>query len=102
MDVVFPTVDAGKSSVRAKVEHLFRILKRVFGFDKVAKSVNTRITGIDVYLKWKGENHRLSKLKRTNRVLPIHTREHLEKLLKWKPESARSMDVISFSKTLSY
>jgi len=24
-----------KSSVRAKVEHLFRILKRIFGFDKV-------------------------------------------------------------------
>ena len=24
-----------KSSVRAKVEHVFRILKRVFGFDKV-------------------------------------------------------------------
>ena len=24
-----------KSSVRAKVEHPFRILKRVFGFDKV-------------------------------------------------------------------
>ena len=25
----------GKSSVRAKVEHVFRILKRVFGFDEV-------------------------------------------------------------------
>jgi IS5 family transposase len=24
-----------KSSVRAKVEHVFRILKRIFGFDKV-------------------------------------------------------------------
>jgi len=52
-----------------------------------ARSVNTRITGINAYLKWKGEKYRVSKLKATNRVLPIYTREHLDKLLKWKPES---------------
>jgi integrase/recombinase XerD len=51
------------------------------------RSVNTRITGINAYLKWKGEKYRVQKLKCTNRVLPIYTREHLDKLLKWKPES---------------
>jgi integrase/recombinase XerD len=52
-----------------------------------ARSINTRITGINAYLKWKGEEHRVKKLKCTNRVLPIYTGEHLDKLLKWKPQS---------------
>jgi integrase/recombinase XerD len=51
------------------------------------RSINTWTTGINAYLKWKGEVYRVKKLKCTNRVLPIYSGEHLEKLLKWKPES---------------
>jgi len=51
------------------------------------RSINTRITGINAYLKWKGEKYRVSRLKCANRVLPIYTREQLDRLLKWKPET---------------
>lgn len=52
-----------------------------------ARSVNTRITGINAYLKWKGEGYKVSRLKCTNRVLPIYTGEQVGRLLKWKPET---------------
>ncbi len=35
MDELQRAKNQSKSSVRAKVEHPFRILKRIFGFDKV-------------------------------------------------------------------
>ena len=35
-------------------------------------SINTRITGINAFLRWSGETHKLSFLKEEERVLPTY------------------------------
>lgn len=51
-----------------------------------ARSINTRITGINAYLRWVGEPHKLSPLKEPLRVLPTYSPEHLKKLVTFKPK----------------
>jgi len=49
-----------------------------------ARSINTRITGINAYLRWAGEPYKLSQLKEPQKVLPTYPAEHLKKLVTFK------------------
>jgi integrase/recombinase XerD len=52
-----------------------------------AASINTRITGINAFLKWAGESYKLTLLKEEERVLPTYPVEHLKRLIDFKPKT---------------
>lgn len=52
-----------------------------------ASSINSRITGINAYLRWTGANYKLSFLREEEKVLPTYKPEHLKKLIHYKPKT---------------
>lgn len=53
-----------------------------------AAAVNSRITGINAYLRWAGEPHKLSLLKESERILPTYSLEQIQRLIDYKPKSS--------------
>jgi len=52
-----------------------------------ARSVNTRITGVNAYLKWAGETHRAEFLKEENKPLAVYGTPAISKILAFKPSA---------------
>jgi integrase/recombinase XerD len=48
---------------------------------------NNRIRAVNAYLKWAGSQHRASKLKEPQYILPTFTTVQVKLLLKWKPQN---------------
>jgi site-specific recombinase XerD len=53
-----------------------------------ARSINSRITGINAYLRWAEYGHKLAFLREEEKVLPTYKPEHLKKLINYKPRTS--------------
>jgi len=63
-------------------------------------SINTRITGINAYLRWCGENYKLPFLKEPERVLPTVAPADVAKLVRHKPHGRCERRIHTLALTL--
>jgi integrase/recombinase XerD len=50
-----------------------------------ATSINSRITGVNAYLRWAGANYKLNPLREQSKISSTYKPEHLKLLLSYKP-----------------